>query len=131
MGFIKELLVFLKEANFACCIMSNGELETLHNAVSNNKIDRYINQIFSASQVEKYKVSPLVYRMATAHFNTGPAKIYFVSSNSWDISGAQHFGYKTIWVNRTEKVFDSLVDSPDHIVNSLEDITKIINQPNS
>lgn len=128
---VKSLLVLLNDSGYKCCIMSNGEVETLQNAVANNQIQHQIHKIFSASEVENYKVSPMVYRMATAYFNTGPSKIYFVSSNSWDITGAQYFGYETIWVNRTEDVFDALVEGPNHVVRSLEEIKNIIIGSNS
>jgi 2-haloacid dehalogenase len=112
--------------NAICCIISNGEPDTLRKAVISNNLEKHINRIFSASQVQKFKVSPLVYRMATAHYNIGPSKMYFVSSNSWDISGANHFGYQTVWVNRTGQVFDKLVEGPDFEIQSLMELPQIL-----
>jgi 2-haloacid dehalogenase len=108
------------------CIMSNGEPKTLEKAVSDNNIAEHIDMIFSASHVKKFKVSPLVYRMATAHYNTGPSNMYFVSSNSWDISGAKQFGYRTVWVNRAGNVFDKLVEDPDFEIKSIAELPQIL-----
>lgn len=123
----RKALSLLSEKECKCCIISNGEIETLELAVKENKISEQISMIFSASQVETYKVSPKVYRMPTSLFNIGPSKMFFVSSNSWDISGAKQFGFQTIWVNRDGKVFDTLVDAPDFEVDSLEKVADIIN----
>jgi len=119
-------LASLKEDACKCCVMSNGEYETLEIATDSNAIGDYIDQIFSASTVKAYKVSPLVYRMATAHYNIGPSNIFFVSSNAWDISGAQHFGYQTIWVNRNGKTFDALVAGPDYEVKTVTEAVSIV-----
>lgn len=113
------------------CIISNGEPETLQNAVLANGLDEHIDEIFSASDVQKFKVSPLVYRMPTAHYNIGPTNIYFVSSNSWDISGAKHFGYKTVWVNRYHEVFDKLVEGPNFEIKSLAELPLILSTTNT
>ncbi|GLR17932.1 haloacid dehalogenase type II [Portibacter lacus] len=110
-----------------CSIMSNGELETLRNAVSENEIGKYIDQIFYAAKAQKFKVSPKVYRMATVHYNTGPGKMFFVSSNAWDIAGANFFGYTTVWVNRSGKIFDKLIEKPDYEIKSLEELKDIGN----
>ncbi len=123
---VKKSLKLMADQGYKCSIISNGVAKTLSDAVEKNKIESQIDQIFSASTVEKYKVSPKVYRMATAHYNTGPSKMYFVSSNSWDISGAQSFGYKTIWVNREKLNFDSIIDGPDYEVANMAEILKII-----
>ena len=121
-----KALSLLSEKECKCCIISNGEQATLELAVKENNISAQISMIFSASQVETYKVSPKVYRMPTSLFNIGPSKMFFVSSNSWDISGAKHFGFQTIWVNRDGKQFDTLVDAPDYEVKSLSEIGDII-----
>ncbi len=117
----------LNQAGHNCNIMSNGELNTLIKATERNKIDDYIKQIFSASTVQHFKVSKQVYRMATAHYNIGPGKMLFISSNAWDISGAQHFGYKTVWVNRDKQVRDTLTPPPTYEVNNLGALMDILN----
>lgn len=125
-GDVLQTLEILKAENCTTCIMSNGEYQTLSNAVCSNSIVQLIDRIFSASEVEQFKVSPLVYRMATAHYNIGPSNMFFISSNPWDISGAQHFGYKTIWINREGKVFDTLVKGPNFQVQEMGEALEII-----
>ena len=121
----KELLIHLNKQQVLSCIMSNGEPQTLSRAIMKNGIDQLIAQVFSASAVNTFKVSPRVYRMATEFYNTGPSNMLFVSSNAWDITGAKNFGYKTAWVNRKTEIFDTVVDSPDYEFGSLTELSKI------
>ncbi|WP_235297767.1 haloacid dehalogenase type II [Portibacter marinus] len=116
----------LENNDFTACILSNGVKAVLQNAVSANHIDQRIDAIFSASDVQCFKVSPQLYRLVTSHYNIGPTNILFVSSNSWDITGASMFGYSTVWVNREKRIFDTLVDTPDYVVESLEEIVNLL-----
>ena len=116
---VRKMLEHLNNNGNKCCVMSNGEEATLLNAIQKNGIETHIDQVFSASKVQKYKVSPIVYRMATAHYNTGPSKMYFVSSNAWDITGASNFGYTTVWINRQGGKCDDLLEPPDYEIKSL------------
>ena len=59
-----------------------------------------------------------------------PSRIYlpkneheflFFSSNCWDIHGASNFGFKSVWVNRFNRVNDILPGNPDYIVKNLMD----------
>ena len=55
-------------------------------------------------------------------------EILFLSSNTWDVSGAGNFGFNAIWVNRNNGVFDNLDFKPkNQIKNLLEliELTKI------
>ena len=55
-----------------------------------------------------------------------PENIFFMSSNSWDVSGGGVFGYNAVWVNRLNKVFDKLSYKPNYVINNLEELLKII-----
>ncbi|MCY0897784.1 MAG: hypothetical protein OWU33_02425 [Firmicutes bacterium] len=65
---------------------------------------------------------PTAYQLSCDYFHAPAAEIVFVSSNSWDISGATHFGFWTIWVNRTGAPADILGVKPVAVVSSLTEI---------
>ena len=50
----------------------------------------------------------------------------FLSSNTWDVSGGGNFGYKSIWVNRNNNIFDNLDYSPEFELKNLKDLLDII-----
>jgi 2-haloacid dehalogenase len=35
-------------------------------------------------------------------------EIAFVSSNPWDVAGAAHFGFRTVWLNRAKGMAEHL-----------------------
>ena len=41
------------------------------------------------------------YQLACDFFRVTPVEIIFISANRWDVMGAQAFGFRTVWVNRT------------------------------
>ena len=51
----------------------------------------------------------------------------FFSSNNWDVSGAENFGFRTVWIHRLGVDWGSLPGSPDLTANSLLDPLEIIN----
>ena len=55
-----------------------------------------------------------------------PSDITFFSSNNWDISGANSFGFKTVWINRQGVPWDALPGAPDLTAKSLLDALQVI-----
>jgi 2-haloacid dehalogenase len=72
------------------------------------------------SIVKTYKPHHRVYEIAEKQLGLDRAEILFVSSNSWDASGARHFGFPVCWVNRSGKTFDELGQVPDFVVTGID-----------
>ena len=51
-----------------------------------------------------------------------PEHIVFVSSNGWDVAGASHFGFQTIWTNRADVPQEGLGAQPVARVSSLAEL---------
>lgn len=49
-----------------------------------------------------------------------------MSSNSWDVTGAENFGFDTAWVNRRNDLFDDNGVKPTIAVNNLHELVKWI-----
>ena len=74
-----------------------------------------------------FKPNSKVYNLPIKRYNFEKDEI-FLSSNTWDVSGAGNFGFNAIWVNRNHSIFDNLDFKPKiEIKNLLEliDIVKI------
>ena len=121
----KTFLEACKNQNIETAILSNGEPDMLKRSVSNAGIEQEIDHILSASQVGVFKPSPKVYQLATLQFRCKPEAITFFSSNPWDIAGAAHFGFKTIWINRNELPFEELGVQPHMVCGKFEDLNPI------
>ena len=94
--------------------------------MESNNIQNYFDDIFSIESVGIYKPDSKVYEMPIKKYKCKPENICFMSSNTWDVSGGGIFGYKAIWVNRFNKVFDKLSYKPNFVINNLEELLKII-----
>jgi 2-haloacid dehalogenase len=110
-------------------VLSNGEEDKTDKVLSNNNIKEYFDHIFSVEEVKKYKPSPEAYRMASEKLNIPTSEISMVSSNLWDIAGAQSVGMQTCWINREDaKTNEELHLKPDNVVvlSSIKDLKGII-----
>jgi 2-haloacid dehalogenase len=65
--------------------------------------------------------------MASQKLNLPLSEIAMVSSNLWDIAGAQAAGMRTCWINREGKKANEELDSkPDYIFSSIGELTNMI-----
>jgi len=115
-----------KKKKIKISILSNGTPDLLKGLVKSNNIHDYFDDIFSIESVGIYKPNSKVYEMPTNKYNCDPQNICFMSSNTWDVSGGGNFGYKAVWVNRLNKIFDKLDYKPKYIINNLKELLKII-----
>jgi 2-haloacid dehalogenase len=124
---VKPGLLTLKEAGVRLAILSNGEPKMLRAVVDHAGIGSLFDAVISADEVQMFKPAPMVYQLASKHLNLRPAAIGFVSSNSWDVSGAGSAGLTTIWMRRdTEQVADELGDSPAATVGEIADLVALV-----
>jgi 2-haloacid dehalogenase len=117
---VKPALKSLMELPMA--ILSNGSMNMLESAVRHNQITSFFTEIISVDRVRTYKPSPAVYSLATEALHLPPSEILFVSSNSWDGSGAKVYGYQVCWCNRSNEEAAFLEGTPDLTVKRLDEI---------
>ena len=120
---VKEILLHLKNRGFSVFILSNGTYEMIKFACHSNDMNDLIDKIISVDEVKIYKPHPNAYKLALEHLKT--ENIVFLSSNSWDISGAINFGFKTIWVNRKSDKWNNLTEKPFAEINNLNELKEI------
>ncbi len=123
---VKECLDGLKSKKIKIAILSNGTSDLLKRLVESNNIQNYFDDIMSVENVGVYKPDSKVYEMPIKKYSCKPENICFLSSNTWDVSGGGIFGYNAIWVNRFNKVFDKLDYKPQHIINNLNQLLKLV-----
>jgi len=76
--------------------------------------------------VRTYKPSPAVYALGPAAFGMPAEEILFVSSNAWDVAGAEAFGYLTCWCNRSGAPMEELGVVADHEVQTLDELPDLL-----
>ncbi len=123
-----DVLKKLKNEKVKLAILSNGTYDLLEELVVKNQLENIFDDIFSIEDVKVFKPNSKVYNLPIKRYNFEKEEIFFLSSNTWDVSGAGNFGFNAIWVNRNHSIFDNLDFKPKiEIKNLLEliDIVKI------
>ena len=123
---VDEVLIKLKEKNFKLAILSNGTPSLLNELVKSNNLENVFDDLFSIEQVGIYKPDSKVYDMPINKYQIEKNEVYFLSANTWDVSGGGNYGYNSIWVNRNNNIFDKLDYSPKHQIKQLGELLDIL-----
>ena len=123
---VKETLNKLKEANYKLAILSNGTPGLLNQLVKSNDLENIFDDIFSIEEVGIYKPDSKVYDIPIKKYRVQKNQIFFLSANTWDVSGAGNYGYNSVWVNRNNNIFDILDYKPSRKIKSLDQLLEII-----
>ena len=123
---VPETLKSLKMMNFKLAILSNGTPELLNELVASNKLENIFDDIFSVESVGIYKPFHKVYDLPIQKYKIKKYEVAFLSSNTWDVSGAGNYGYNSIWVNRTKNTFDNLDYVPKFEIDNLKKLISIL-----
>jgi 2-haloacid dehalogenase len=120
---VRPGLVALKTRGLRLAILSNGTPKMLDAAVKHAGIDTAFDAIISADELNIFKPSPQVYRLACTRLRVATGELGFVSSNFWDVSGAASIGLTTFWVQRfAGEPGDRLGFSATYLMASLDDL---------
>ena len=92
----------------------------LESAIRSSALDTVLDEVFSVETVRRFKTDQSVYEMVTNAWRIYPQNVSFQSSNRWDVAGAQHFGFRTVWLNRTDQPDEYEEFPPDLILPSLD-----------
>lgn len=103
----------LKSRGLKLAILSNGSARSIDAVVRHAGIAPYLDELISVDEVGIFKPHRDVYELAERRLGVPRGSILFVSSNSWDATGAAYYGYATCWVNRANGCFDELGRTPD------------------
>ena len=98
---VPAVLNKLRAAGLKTAVLSNGSPFMLERAVESAGLRTLLDECLSIEDVHIYKPDPAAYQIATAAFSVQPCEVAFFSSNAWDAIGAQTFGFRPFWVNRS------------------------------
>jgi len=117
---VPQILRALKADGARIAILSNGSPAMLEAAVKSAALTDVIDTIFSVDAVARFKTDPSTYDLVTTQWRLYPEAVSFQSSNRWDIAGAAKFGFRTVWINRTNMPDEYRDLPPSLILPSLE-----------
>ena len=119
---VPEVLKSLKEKNLKLAILSNGTPDLLYQLVKSNNLENIFDDLFSIEEVGVYKPDSKVYDIPNKKYQIQKNEVAFLSANTWDVSGAGNYGYNSIWVNRSENIFDNLDYQPSLQIKNLKEL---------
>ncbi|MGF1640536.1 MAG: haloacid dehalogenase type II [Rhodospirillales bacterium] len=116
----------LREAGLKTAILSNGSPSMLVAAVRRAQLQALFDEVISVDAVRIYKPHPSVYQLAVDRLRLPPERICFLSANAWDASGAAHFGFRVVWINRFRARPDQLPGTPEREISSLLELPDLL-----
>jgi len=119
-------LQHLKDAGYTMVVFSNGNPAMLRDIMNAANLNPYFNGFVSVDEVKVYKPSPIVYRHVANSLGRPIDETRLVSSNPFDIIGAESAGMQTTWINRSGGMFDTLAPMPKMVVKSLVELEIIL-----
>jgi 2-haloacid dehalogenase len=106
----------LRARGYRLAILSNGSVRSIDSVVTSSGLAAEFADLISVDEVGVFKPDPRVYQLAERRLHLDRSAILFVSSNSWDATGAAYYGYATCWINRNGGSFEELRRTPDLVV---------------
>jgi 2-haloacid dehalogenase len=123
---VPGVLEAIKSSGRRLAILSNGSPSMLIAAVRRAGLERLLSEIISVDAVKIYKPHPSVYQLAVDRLRVAREHICFLSGNGWDVSGAAHFGFRVVWINRNAAQPEQLPGQPEHEIRSLEELPALL-----
>ncbi|MEM8499714.1 MAG: haloacid dehalogenase type II [Pseudomonadota bacterium] len=120
---VPDALTKLRVEGRALYAFSNGHPRDLQSLLDHAGLTDLLDGIVSVDDVASFKPDARVYKHFNKLTNTQPSRTRLVSSNAFDIAGAQACGWNATWLQRDESlVFDSWGELPNTIVISLSSL---------
>ena len=123
---VNQTLKELKKKQYKLTILSNGTPSLIRNLVKENDLENIFDDLLSVEEVKTYKPHAHVYNIPIKKYGILKNEVAYLSSNTWDISAAGNFGFKTIWVNRNNSIFDNLDFNPPMQIKNLNELINIL-----
>ncbi|MEM9557799.1 MAG: haloacid dehalogenase type II [Acidobacteriota bacterium] len=94
------LLAALRTRGHRLVIYSNANQDMLERSVAAAGLDEHLDLVLSVEGSGVYKPDRRAYEHVCARLGVEARTVRFVSSNAWDVAGAQHAGLDAVWVDR-------------------------------
>ena len=109
-------------------VLSNANPPMLDGAIERNNLQIFFKHVLSADSISLFKPRPEIYNLACDCFQLAPTQILFVSSNTWDVSGAKSNGLQVAWLNRFDGTLEELDYQPDYILDEMKQLILLSNR---
>jgi 2-haloacid dehalogenase len=119
----------LAQAGHTLVVCSNGTPAMLEALLGNAGLRGYFRALVSVDEVRAFKPAPQVYHHLARRLGRPPGAVRLVSSNPFDVLGAQAAGMPTVWLDRSGGLFDTLGPPPAVVVRALTELAGALPAP--
>jgi 2-haloacid dehalogenase len=123
---IERGLQRLKDVGYTMVVFSNGSPAMLTGIMNAAHLQPYFKGFVSVDEVKVYKPSPIVYKHVAKRLGRPIGEVRLVSSNPFDVIGAEAAGMRAAWVNRSGALFDTLAPMPQMVVKSFIELADML-----
>lgn len=116
----------LQEAGYTMVVFSNGSPAMLTSIMNAANLNPYFRGFVSVDEVKEYKPSPIVYSHVANSLGRPIVEVRLISSNPFDVIGAEAAGMQVAWVNCSGGMFDTLAPRPQMVVKSLVELANVL-----
>jgi 2-haloacid dehalogenase len=125
---VPEALEQLEARGFKIVACSNGTDDAVRGLLEHAGVLARFGGIISVDPIRTFKPDPAVYEYLADQVHAEGDMVCLISSNPFDVIGANACGMRTAWVQRDpKKVFDPWEFEPDFIVTGLEQLSGKLN----
>ena len=123
---VQEALATLRTLGRRQYAFSNGHPGDLETLLRHAGIRELLDGIISVHDVQTFKPDRKVYEHFCQTVDSVPGETRLVSSNGFDVAGAQACGWRTAWVKRdASAVFDGWVSDPDTTISTIAELAEL------
>ena len=106
-------------------LFSNADEDSLNPLLKNSCLK--FDKVLSSEKARVYKPSPYAFRRIYKELNVDPKRAWYVGDHPYDdVTGAQHVGSTSIWINRYEVAYDTEI-KPDIVIKDLMEVSELLN----
>lgn len=121
----------VKSSGYCVAAFSNGEAAVLREVLERAELLSFFDDVISADEVRTFKPDPAIYRHALQRLGQSGDATWLVSSNPFDVIGANAAGLRTAWVQRNSIVFDPWGIAPDLVLSGVDQLAALLGERDS
>ena len=120
-GDVRGGLEKLREAGYRIVVLAQASEALLEAQLEYAGIRSFVERIFSADLVRRFKPAPQAYDLVTEAFH-GERKPILITAHDWDASGAMHAGWEAAFVARHGTALNPLEPPPTFVAPDLREL---------
>lgn len=123
---VGKTLVDLKALDIRPYAFSNGTKDAVSGLLKHANLLPMMDGVVSVDDLNTFKPNPDVYHHLLREVGCEPNEVWLISTNTFDIIGAQAIGLRTVWLKRDPNaVFDPWGVEPTLVISGLSELVAL------